>query len=45
MIGRYELKRLRATTLLTMFEVLTDFGIDKKAYNYNSQESTITFVN
>jgi len=45
LIWRNELKRLRHTTLETFFEVLRDFGINEKAYNYNAQDSTIKFVN
>jgi len=45
MIWRNELKRLKATTLLTFFEVLKMFKINQKAYNYNAQDSIITFAN
>jgi len=45
LVGRKELKRLRQTTLLTFFEVLKDFGINEKLYNYNSQESVVTWQN
>ena len=43
-IGRNELKRLRQTTLLTFFEVAKSLGISEQ-FNYNAQESVITFVN
>jgi len=43
-IWRNELKRLRQTTLLTFFEVAKSFGVEEQ-FNYNAQESTITFKN
>ena len=45
LIGRNELKRLRSTTLLTFFEVIKLLKIWEWAYNYNAQDSIITFIN
>ena len=46
-IGRSKLKNLKATTLNTFFEVAQDFcGLKpKEHFNYNAQDSTITFFN
>ena len=46
-IGRSKLKNLKATTLNTFFEVAQDFcGLKpNEHFNYNAQESTITFFN
>lgn len=44
-IWRYELKRLKATTLVTFFEVLRDFKIDQKLLNFNSTDWIIKFPN
>lgn len=46
MLGRSVLKTLKQTTLLTLFEVLTFWGLKAdEHYIYNQQESTITFFN
>lgn len=45
-LARKELKNLKRTTLLTLFKVFIKYGLEKdKDYNYNQQESTITFSN
>lgn len=44
-IGRKELTNLKRTTLLTLFKVFKQFGIDESQYNYNQQNNTITFEN
>lgn len=45
-IGRKELKTLRITTLATLFEILSELGYKKDIdYNYNAQDSKITFSN
>ena len=45
LIGRYELKRLKATTLVTFFEVLRDFKVNPKELNFNSTDWVINFPN
>jgi phage terminase large subunit len=46
LLGRSVLKTLKQTTLLTLFEVLTAWGLKAdRHYVYNQQESTITFFN
>lgn len=45
LLGRNELKRLQQTTLLELLEVLNELGLPKEAYNYNIQQSLITFSN
>jgi len=46
LLGRSVLKTLKQTTLLTLFEVLTDWHLKAdEHYTYNQQESTITFFN
>jgi len=45
-IGRKELKNLKRTTLVSMFEVLHECGLQPvKHYRYNQQESIITLFN
>jgi phage terminase large subunit len=45
MLGRKELTNLKRTTLLTLFKVFSDFGMDEKSYSYNQQNNIITFPN
>lgn len=46
LLGRSVLKTLKQTTLLTLIEVLTRWGLKAdEHYVYNQQESTITFSN
>lgn len=45
LLGRNELKRLQQTTLLELLEVLNELGLPKESYNYNIQQSLITFSN
>jgi len=45
LIWRYELKRLKATTLVTFFEVMRDLKLDQKLINYNASEWVISFPN
>lgn len=46
LIGRNELKRLKATTLITFYEVSNSFGLKQwQDFNYNAQDSIITFKN
>jgi len=45
LIWRNELKRLKATTLITFFEVAKDMGLTPKDYTYNAQDSIISFPN
>lgn len=45
-IGRKELKRLRQTTLLTLWEVFKVFDLKRdRDYNYNAMEGTVTLAN
>ena len=44
MIGRKELKRLRATTLLEFFEVAEKYGL-KDTFTYNASENIALFTN
>ena len=44
-IGRKELTNLKKTTLLTLFKVFNEFGIDESQYQYNQQNNMITFGN
>lgn len=45
-IGRSKLKALKETTLATFFEVCGVFGLmPNEHFNYNAQDSTITFSN
>ena len=46
LLGRSVLKTLKQTTLLTLIEVLSSWGLKAdEHYIYNQQESTITFSN
>lgn len=45
LIGRKELTNLKRTTIITLFKVFKDFGITEKHYNYNQQNSILTFGN
>jgi hypothetical protein len=45
LLGRRDLVNLRRTTLLTLFKLWADIGIDKSEYNYNQQNNIITFTN
>jgi len=46
LIGRNELKRLKATTLITFYEVANSFNLKQwQDFNYNAQDSIITFKN
>lgn len=45
LIWRNELKRLKATTLITFFEVSKDMWLTPKDYTYNAQDSIISFPN
>ena len=45
LIWRNELKRLKATTLITFFEVAKDMWLTPKDYTYNAQDSIISFPN
>ena len=45
-LGRKELKNLKRTTLLTLFKVFDECGLEKGThYNYNQQNQVITFHN
>jgi len=44
-VGRDELKRLRESTLITMFKVLKDFGIPVNEYQYNGADNFFRFWN
>lgn len=45
-LGRRELVNLKKTTLVTLFKVLAESGIENdKHYKYNQQENKITFFN
>lgn len=45
-LARKELKNLKRTTLLTLFKVFEKYGLENKVdYNYNQQDSIITFKN
>ncbi|MBP7541830.1 MAG: hypothetical protein KA802_18055 [Saprospiraceae bacterium] len=44
-LGRKELTTLKKTTLLTLFKVFDESGIDESFYNFNSQSNIITFFN
>ena len=45
-LGRKELKNLKRTTLVTLFKVFHDAGLEKDVhYNYNQQNQIITFFN
>jgi phage terminase large subunit len=43
--GRKELKTLKRTTLLTLFKVFEECGIDDTWFKYNQQQDVITFKN
>jgi hypothetical protein len=43
--GRKELKTLKRTTLLTLFKVFEESGIDDRFFKYNQQQDVITFSN
>jgi hypothetical protein len=43
--GRKELKTLKRTTLMTLFKVFAECGINEKWYKYNQQQDVITFKN
>jgi len=43
--GRKELKTLKRTTLLTLFKVFEECGIDDRFFKYNQQQDVITFSN
>ena len=45
LLGRRVLKDLKKTTLVSLFEVFKDFGLTSKDYNYNQQNSEVTFFN
>ncbi len=46
LLGRSVLKTLKQTTLLTLLEVLSSWGLKAdEHYDYNQQDSTITFSN
>jgi hypothetical protein len=46
LLGRSELKNLKQSTLLTLFEVLSDWGLKADVhYRYNQQESIVSFWN
>lgn len=45
LLGRKELTNLKRTTLLTLFKVFRDWGIEADQYNYNQQQNVITFSN
>lgn len=45
-IGRNQLKKLKATTLITLFKVFKEFKLKEgRDYKYNAQDSVITFFN
>ncbi len=44
-IARDELKKIRETTLQTLFKVFSHHKIDPSYYNYNAQDHYIQFVN
>jgi len=44
-IGRDELKRLRNTTLITFFKVLSAYQIPEHYWNYNAQDHFIQLIN
>lgn len=45
LIGRKELTNLKRTTIITLFKVFKDFGLDPTMYQYNQQNNIITFSN
>lgn len=46
LMGRKELTNLKRTTLLTLFKVCSEYGIEpEKHFNYNQQNNIITFLN
>jgi len=45
LIGRKELTNLKRTTIITLFKVFKDFGLDTTMYQYNQQNNIITFSN
>lgn len=46
LIGRKELKRLKQSSLMTLFDLFSDWGfVSKKHYSYNSTDSNIQFDN
>lgn len=46
LLGRAVLKQLKQSTLLTLFEVATQFGLERgRDYRYNAQDGIITFSN
>jgi len=44
-IGRKELKTLKLTTLVTLFEILKELGYSEKDYRYDAQQSVLYFPN
>ena len=44
-IGREELKRLRMSTLITLYKVCDAYGIPKSEFAYNGQDNFIRFKN
>lgn len=45
LVGRKELTNLKRTTLITLFKVFKDFGLDQTMYQYNQQNNILTFNN
>lgn len=45
LLGRKDLINLRRTTLLTLFKLWEELGINRSEYNYNQQSNIITFSN
>lgn len=45
LIGRKELTNLKRTTIITLFKVFKDFGLNTTMYQYNQQNNIITFSN
>ncbi len=44
-VGREELKRLKASTLITFFKIMNFYNIPKNDFNYNAQYGTIKHKN
>lgn len=44
-LAREHLTNLKKTTVVSLFEVLTDWGLTTEHYNYNSQSGELTFFN